>query len=168
MPNLTSRRFISFASRASTALALIAAPYQLNLHAVAKIGPAAAYAKGEGSGGGGGGEGHGGGSGGSSGSGGNSGPGGGGDDGGNSGSGDHDNGAGDNHDADDDGHDGHEHVNATTGDKVEVDGNKVEVTHPDGTKEEVENGKFEIKDATGRTIVERPATPADIARLQGA
>jgi hypothetical protein len=159
MHNLISRRFIRFALLASTALALTAAPYQLNLHAVAKIGPAAAYAKGEG--GGGGGEGHGG----SSGSGGNSGPGGGGDDGGNSGSSGHDNGAGDNHDANDD---GHEHVNPTTGDKVEVDGNKVEVTHPDGTKEEVENGKFEMKDATGRTIVERPATPADIARLQGA
>lgn len=156
MHNLTSRRFIRLALLASTALALTAAPYQLNLHAVAKIGPAAAYAKGEG-----GGEGHGGGSG----SGGNSGPGGGGDDGGNSGSSGHDNGAGDNHDANDD---GHEHVNPTTGDKVEVDGNKVEVTHPDGTKEEVENGKFEMKDATGRTIVERPATPADIARLQGA
>lgn len=159
MHNLTSRRFIRLALLASTALALTAAPYQLNLHAVAKIGPAAAYAKGEG--GGDGGEGHGGGSG----SGGNSGPGGGGDDGGNSGSSGHDNGAGDNHDANDD---GHEHVNPTTGDKVEVDGNKVEVTHPDGTKEEVENGKFEMKDATGRTIVERPATPADIARLQGA
>lgn len=156
MHNLTSRRFIRLALLASTALALTAAPYQLNLHAVAKIGPAAAYAKGEG-----GGEGHGGGSG----SGGNSGPGGGGDDGGNSGSSGHDNGAGDNHDANDD---GHEHVNPTTGDKVEVDGNKVEVTHPDGTKEQVENGKFEMKDATGRTIVERPATPADIARLQGA
>lgn len=156
MHNLTSRRFIRLALLASTALALTAAPYQLNLHAVAKIGPAAAYAKGEG-----GGEGHGGGSG----SGGNSGPGGGGDDGGNSGSSGHDNGAGDNHDANDE---GHEHVNPTTGDKVEVDGNKVEVTHPDGTKEEVENGKFEMKDATGRTIVERPATPADIARLQGA
>ncbi len=49
-----------------------------------------------------------------------------------------------------------------------MDGSKVEVTHPDGTKEEVENGKFEMKDATGRTIVERPATPDDIARLQGA
>lgn len=159
MHNLTSRRFIRLALRASTALALTAAPYQLNLHAVAKIGPAAAYAKGEG--GGGGGEGHGGGSG----SGGNSGPGGGGDDGGNSGSSGHDNGAGDNHDANDE---GHEHVNPTTGDKVEADGNKVEVTHPDGTKEQVENGKFEMKDATGRTIVERPATPADIARLQGA
>ncbi|QKC77192.1 hypothetical protein EB233_18180 [Mesorhizobium erdmanii] len=59
-------------------------------------------------------------------------------------------------------------MNQTTGDKVEVDGDKVEVTHPDGTKEEVENGTFEMKDATGRTIIERPATPADIARLQGA
>jgi hypothetical protein len=48
-----------------------------------------------------------------------------------------------------------------------VDGDKVEVTHPDGTKEEIENGRFEMKDAQNRTIVDRPATAADRARLQG-
>lgn len=183
MQKLTSSRVIWFALRASTAFALTTAPYQLSLHSVAKIEPAAAYAKGEGGGGGGGGggEGHGG----SSGSGGNS-ESGGGDDGGNSGSGGGDDGGGDDHGdddhgaddhgaddhgaddhgADDNGHHEQEHVNAA-GDKVEVEGNKIEVTHPDGTKEEIENGMLETKDASGRTIVERAATPADFARLQG-
>ena len=161
MPKLTSHRVLRFALRASTALALTAAPYHLSLGSLAKIGPAGAYAKSEG--GSGGGDGHGGNSGsggGSSGSsGGNSGPGGG-DDGGNSGRGGGDDDAGDDHG-------GQEHVNPATGDKIEIAGNNIEVTHPDGTKEEIENGRFEMKDATGRTVVERPATPQDIARLQG-
>ncbi|MFD1981990.1 hypothetical protein ACFSOZ_04720 [Mesorhizobium newzealandense] len=63
---------------------------------------------------------------------------------------------------DDDG----DHVNAATGDRVEVKGNKIEVEHPDGITEEIENGRFEMKDALGRTIVERPATADDISRLQ--
>ncbi|WP_143748818.1 hypothetical protein [Mesorhizobium sophorae] len=180
MLKLTSSQLIWFALRASTALALTTAPYQLSLHAVAKIGPAVAYAKSEG-GHGGGGDGHGG----DSGSGGNSGSGGG-DDGGNSGSGGGEDGGADDHGgddhgaddhgaddrgaddngADDNGHHGQEHVNSA-GDKVEVEGNKIEVTHPDGVKEEIENGRLDTKDATGRTIAERAATPADFARLQG-
>jgi hypothetical protein len=176
MPKVTSSRFFWLAMRASSALVFAVAPYHLALDTVAKIGPAAAYAKG--GDGGGGGEGHGGssGSGGGSGSSGSSGPGGdsgsgGGDDGGNSGRGG-DDGAG--HDGPGDDHGvhgaddhGQEHVNQSTGDKVEVAGNNIEVTHPDGTKEEIENGRFEQKDATGQTIVERPATPEDVARLQG-
>ncbi|RTL91608.1 MAG: hypothetical protein EKK31_34995 [Hyphomicrobiales bacterium] len=182
MPKLTSSRFFWLAMRASTALAFAVAPYHLTSDTAAKIGPAAAYAKG-GDGGGGGGEGHGGNSGsgggsgssGSSGPGGNSGPGGGddggnsgsgGDDGGNSGSGG-DDGPGDDHGADSAADHDQDHVNQLTGDKVEVAGNNIEVTHPDGTKEEIENGRFEQKDATGQTIVERPATPEDVARLQG-
>jgi hypothetical protein len=164
MHKSTSSRFIWFALRASTALALTVAPYHLSLDAASKIGPAAAYAKsGHGGGGGSGSSG----SGGNSGSSGNSGSGGGGaHNGGNSGpGGGGDDGPGDDHGANDNGHHGHEHVNAATGDKVEVEGNKIEVTHPDGTKEEIENGRLEIKDASGRTIVERRATPADIARL---
>ena len=54
-----------------------------------------------------------------------------------------------------------------TGDKVEINGSSIEVGHADGTKEEIENGRFEMKDANGRTIVERPATEADRARLEG-
>ncbi|WP_292339547.1 hypothetical protein [Mesorhizobium sp.] len=57
------------------------------------------------------------------------------------------------------------HVNATTGDTVEVDGTKITVVHRNGMKEEIENGRFEMTDAQGRTIVERKATQADLARL---
>ena len=42
----------------------------------------------------------------------------------------------------------------------------IEVSHPDGTREEIENGIYEMKDASGRTIVERPATAEDRARLE--
>lgn len=66
---------------------------------------------------------------------------------------------------DDNGRDGAEHVGAT-GDKVEVRGNDIEVVHANGVKEEIENGRLEVKDADGNTIVERRATAADIARLR--
>ena len=49
--------------------------------------------------------------------------------------------------------------------KTEVEGNGIEVTYADGTKEEIENGVYERKDAAGRTVEERPATQADIDRL---
>ncbi|MEI9413754.1 hypothetical protein [Mesorhizobium sp. Cs1321R2N1] len=153
MQKLSFTRVALLALRASAALFVVVAPYQLSFVGSGKLQPAAAYAKSEG---GGGGDGHGGDSGsggdgdhdGASGSGGSSGPGGG-------------DGAG----GDDNGHHGQEHVNAA-GDKVEVSDDKTEVTHPDGTKEEIENGRLEVKDATGRTIVERAATPQDIARLR--
>lgn len=157
MQKSTLTRTLLLALRGSTVLALVAAPYQLSFGSLGKIQLASAYAESEGgSGGSGGGDGHGGNSG-SGGDGdhggGNSGPGGGGDD-----------GAG--HDAgDDNGHHGQEHVNAA-GDKVEISDDKTEVTHPDGTKEEIEDGRLEVKDASGRTIVERPATAEDISRLQ--
>ena len=34
-------------------------------------------------------------------------------------------------------------------------------------QEEIENGRFEQKDAAGRTVIERPATARDVARLDG-
>jgi hypothetical protein len=68
-------------------------------------------------------------------------------------------------DADDDANQ-NEHVNPATGARVEIDGNNIEVVHADGTKEEIENGRFEMKNAQGRTIVERAATEADLARLR--
>lgn len=43
-----------------------------------------------------------------------------------------------------------------------------EVTLGDGSRVEVENGRFERKDASGRTIEERPATAADRALVGGA
>ncbi|PZV34842.1 hypothetical protein [Mesorhizobium kowhaii] len=134
------------ALRATSALALAIAPCQLTFHGPAPgIVAASALAKDSGHDSGGGG---GSGSGGSGNS--NSGNVG---DGGYSGSG-----GGDDEEGD--------HVNAATGDRVEVEGNKIEVEHPDGIKEEIENGRFEMKDALGRTIVERPATANDISRLQ--
>ncbi|MFA6156660.1 hypothetical protein [Mesorhizobium sp.] len=170
MRGLSTTRCCWLALRAASALTLTIAPYQIALHGhTAGVVAASAHAKDGGSGSG---HGSGGSGSGSSGSGSNSGSGGsddgGGDDHGNDGAGDDhgDDGAGDDHggqgENDDDGH----HVNAETGDKVEAEGDKIEVEHVDGTKEEVENGRFEMKDAAGRTIVERPATPDDISRLQ--
>ena len=67
---------------------------------------------------------------------------------------------------DDTGQRGTEHV-GSGGTRVEINGNDIEVVHASGIKEEIENGRFEMKDASGRTIIERPATAADIARLGG-
>lgn len=58
-----------------------------------------------------------------------------------------------------------DHVNAATGDKVEVSGNSIQVTHRNGMKETVENGRFRMEDKFGRTIVDRKATVADLNRL---
>ncbi|TGV52818.1 hypothetical protein EN784_43655 [bacterium M00.F.Ca.ET.141.01.1.1] len=58
------------------------------------------------------------------------------------------------------------HVNAITGDEIDVDGNKITVQHPDGITEKIENGRFRMKDALDRTIIDRPATPADVSRLK--
>jgi hypothetical protein len=60
---------------------------------------------------------------------------------------------------------GAEHINPATGDKVEIEGSNIEVRHADGTKEEIENGRYEMKDRNGRTIIERRATEVDRARL---
>lgn len=65
----------------------------------------------------------------------------------------------DNHDND------REHVNRLTGNRVEIGRNSIEVVHRDGTKEELDNGIYEMKDARGRTIIERRATARDIARM---
>jgi hypothetical protein len=52
--------------------------------------------------------------------------------------------------------------------KAEIEGDKIEVTFPDGTKQEIEDGRFEQKNAAGRTVVERPATPEDFSQLRAA
>jgi hypothetical protein len=54
-----------------------------------------------------------------------------------------------------------------TGDKVTVQGNIIEVVHPDGISERIEAGRFKMKDALGRTIIDRAAKAADIERLKG-
>jgi rRNA maturation protein Nop10 len=58
------------------------------------------------------------------------------------------------------------HVNETTGDKVTVDGSSIHVQHPDGFSETVTAGRYRMNDALGRTIVDRVARPADVARLR--
>ena len=52
--------------------------------------------------------------------------------------------------------------------KAEVAAGHVEIGYSDGWKEEVENGRYELKSPGNRTVVERPATQADIDRLNAA
>jgi hypothetical protein len=59
-----------------------------------------------------------------------------------------------------------DHVNTTTGDKVAIGKNVIEVTHSNGMKEKVSNGRFHMEDKFGRTIVDREATAADVDRLK--
>jgi hypothetical protein len=49
--------------------------------------------------------------------------------------------------------------------KFERSADGVEVTYSNGLKEEVESGRYELKNAAGRTVVERPATSQDLARI---
>lgn len=152
-PSLT--RICWFVLRATTALVLTVAPYHVTFDGTAKVVPADVRAEddgGESEGGSGGGNSGGSGSGGSnSGSGGsgsnNSGSGSGGNSGGGTGP-------------------GNSHVNPETGDKVSIHGSTIQVVHPDGLREKIENGRFVMKDALGRTIVERAATGTDLARLK--
>jgi hypothetical protein len=57
------------------------------------------------------------------------------------------------------------YTNAATGDTLSIDGDKVTVIHRNGMKEQVRNGRFEMTDAQGRTIIERQATEEDVSRL---
>lgn len=45
-------------------------------------------------------------------------------------------------------------------------GNWIQVIYPGGWKEEVQDGRFELKDPKGRTVVKRRATAEDLARLR--
>ena len=136
------------------------------------IKPSIALAKGDNSGSGGGDDSGGGG-------GDDSGGGGGGDDSGGGGGGGDSGGGGDNSgpgsddgggdgDGDGDGASGSPEQEFTTADgtKIEVSGNDIEVEFANGWKEEIEDGQFEMKDPSGNTVVERPATEEDRARLE--
>ncbi|MBX2855467.1 MAG: hypothetical protein KTR21_10780 [Rhodobacteraceae bacterium] len=57
-------------------------------------------------------------------------------------------------------------VQLEDGSIVETAPGKIEILYPDGTKEEIEGGIYERYDANGVTVEERPATDADIARLE--
>ncbi|MCE6949696.1 hypothetical protein LAZ29_01975 [Cereibacter sphaeroides] len=52
--------------------------------------------------------------------------------------------------------------------KLEVSGANIEVTYTDGWREEIENGRYELKDDLNRTVIERPARRADRKRLMSA
>jgi hypothetical protein len=50
---------------------------------------------------------------------------------------------------------------------VEVDGDRIQITYPDGWREEIENGRYEMRDPDDNTVVERAATGEDRSRLDG-
>lgn len=64
------------------------------------------------------------------------------------------------------GNGGDKSTNPSKGTRVEIDGNNIKVIYPDGIKEEIDNGIYEMKDAAGRTIIKRRAKQADIDRLK--
>ena len=49
--------------------------------------------------------------------------------------------------------------------KLEVYGDNIEITYKDGWKEEIENGRYELKDDKNRTVIQRPASASDRERL---
>jgi hypothetical protein len=57
------------------------------------------------------------------------------------------------------------YTNTVTGDTLSIEGDKITVTHRNGMKEQVQNGRFEMTDALGRTIIDRLATQEDLSRL---
>ena len=173
-------RCCRLALRSAAALALTIAPYQIDLHGSAPGIHAASAQAGKGGGGGNGGNSGGNGNGGNSGGNGNGNSGGNGN--GNSGnsSGNGNNGAGDGNGKGNSGtasgnsksdqgqneNGNGRHVNAKTGDEVDVEGKTITVQHPDGIMEKIENGRFRMEDSLGRTIIDRGATPADVSRLK--
>ncbi|MEI9403778.1 hypothetical protein [Mesorhizobium argentiipisi] len=190
-----SRRVCRLVLQALTAVALVVAPFSLSVDGLVVTKAYAGKGGGGGNGGKGGGSGNGGGNSGNNGNGngGNSGSAGGSNsgsaggsnsgNGGNSGngnSGGSNNGNGNNGNGNsDNGNNGKsssagaastadvdDHVNALTGDKVEATRTKIEVTHRNGMKETIENGRFRMEDKYGRTIVDRKATMADLNRLK--
>lgn len=51
--------------------------------------------------------------------------------------------------------------------RVERSAAGFEVEYANGWKVEVENGRYEVKNPAGRTVEQRPATSADLARFRG-
>lgn len=156
------------ALRSAAALALTIAPYQIAFHGSAPGIHAASAQAGKG-GNGGGNNGNGNGNGGGNGSNGNSsgnGNSGNGNGNGNSSSGNSGDDGNSNAGSSQDSNGTSSHVNAATGDKVDVAGKNITVVHPDGITEKVESGRFKMQDALGRTIIDRQATPADTKRLK--
>lgn len=147
MANPSSHRFLLFTLRLCLAAELSLAPYSVAVHPTdgLKIVLTSALAKS--------------GNGGNSGGNGNGGNGNGNGNGGNSGNNGNGQGGTDNP------QDGRS--NTKPADKAAIPGDTVQVTYPDGISERVKAGRFQMKDAQGRTIIDRPAKASDIKRLRG-
>ena len=52
------------------------------------------------------------------------------------------------------------------GGNVAIDGSAMEVRHSNGMSERIKDGRYVMKDAKGRTIINRTATTADQSRLR--
>jgi hypothetical protein len=50
---------------------------------------------------------------------------------------------------------------------IDVRERSIEVRYPDGMTERVGDGRYEMRDMRGRTIIDRTATPEDLQRLRG-
>lgn len=50
--------------------------------------------------------------------------------------------------------------------RVEVSGAGIDIRHADGSRERIERGRYELRDASGRTVERRRATGADVSRLR--
>ncbi|MFO1143392.1 MAG: hypothetical protein U1E59_13560 [Amaricoccus sp.] len=50
--------------------------------------------------------------------------------------------------------------------KVEASAGAIEVTYGTGWREELEGGRYQLKDPNNNTVIERPATAADVSRLR--
>jgi hypothetical protein len=164
------KRLADFSLRLSVALAVVVAPCLLAPGHVTKLVSAAYAGNGNGGNGGNGGGGNGGNSGSpggsNSGNGGNNGNAGGNSNNSNAGGGNPNAGPGNNNGKGNTNPGGkNSYTNTATGDTISVDGNKITVVHRNGMKEEVRNGRFEMTDAQGRTIIERQATQDDVSRL---
>jgi hypothetical protein len=61
---------------------------------------------------------------------------------------------------------GTQQVNPKTGDRIRFEGAGIEVVHRNGMRERVYRGSYKMTDSKGRTIIERRATGADLARLR--
>ena len=55
---------------------------------------------------------------------------------------------------------------STPAENVAIDGATMEVRHWNGMSERIKDGRYVMKDAKGRTIINRTATTADQSRLQ--
>jgi hypothetical protein len=52
-------------------------------------------------------------------------------------------------------------------DRIGLSAPSMSVLHSNGMREKISGGRYEMKDARGRTIVNRAATQSDLARLRG-